>query len=286
LNKNGIIFFFTGSVSVGQIVYQAAAKQLCSVTLELGGKNPTIVDKDVDVTLAAKRIAWGKFWNAGQTCIAPDYIVIDKSIESSFITAMKNVIQQFYGEDPQKSVSFARIISKQHTQRLSKLFSQGEVVCGGKFDVEDKYISPTVLRNVDLESELMKDEIFGPVLPIIVVDNMDAAIEFVSSRPEPLALYYFGNDPKTQEKILANTKSGGAVVNDVLIHFVNKELPFGGVGYSGVGSYHGHRTFDVFTYERAVVFSTGKKYLDLPLRYPPYTPGVQYVVNMVTRSGW
>jgi acyl-CoA reductase-like NAD-dependent aldehyde dehydrogenase len=278
--------FFTGSVSVGRIVYEAAAKNLTPVTLELGGKNPTIIDSDVDIYLAAKRICWGKFWNAGQTCIAPDYVLVHKSIEKSFLEECVKVIKQFYGEDPQQSESFARIISKDHTKRLAKLFEQGKVVCGGKIDEATRYVAPTILTEVKLDGELMNDEIFGPVLPVIPVDSIDAAIEFLDSRPLPLALYFFGASSKTQEKVLANTRSGAAGMNDVLLHFTNSGLPFGGVGESGTGAYHGKRTFNTFVHERAVLFSTTKNWLDLPLRYPPFSSTTKTIVDKVTRSGW
>jgi len=278
--------FFTGSVSVGRTVYQAAAKNLTPVTLELGGKNPCVVDKEVDVALAARRIAFGKFFNAGQTCIAPDFLLVHKEIEKEFTEALVKTIKQFYGEDPQKSESFPRIISKQHVERLQKLFSQGDVVCGGKVDVQDRYVAPTILRNVKLDGELMSDEIFGPVLPIIVVDSMEIALDFIRPRPLPLAFYFYSSNTKTQEKMLEGTRSGDATINDCLVHFTNSNLPFGGVGESGLGAYHGHRTFECFSHERGVVFSTSNAWLDVPLRYPPYGGTTQTLVDKVTRSGW
>jgi len=278
--------FFTGSVSVGRIIYQAAAKFLTPVTLELGGKNPCIIDGDVDIDLAAKRIAWGKFFNCGQTCITADYILIHKDVEKEFIERMKHYIKQFYGENPQSSKDFCRIISSQHVKRLAGLFKHGEVVCGGQFDEKDRYVAPTLIRNVNLDSELMTDEIFGPVLPLIPISSVDEAIEFINKRPLPLALYLFSKNKAEQDKVLARTRSGACVLNELLLHFTNAALPFGGVGDSGIGQYHGKLTFDTFVHRKAVIKSTTKAWLDLPLRYPPYTDAVRWVVDKVTRSGW
>jgi len=278
--------FFTGSVSVGKIVYQAASKYLTPVTLELGGKNPCIVDKDVDVDLAAKRIAWGKCFNCGQTCIAPDYILCHKDVEQAFVEALQKHIISFYGENPQESVSYPRVVNKQHTQRLANLFKCGTVFHGGKSDENDRYISPTIIRNPKLDSELMQDEIFGPIIPVVPIANVQEAIEFINNRPNPLALYLFTWNNKLQEEVMSKTRSGAAVMNDVLMHFTNSSLPFGGFGDSGMGSYHGRLTFDTFVHRRAVMKSTTKKWLDIPLRYPPYTDKASWMVDKVTRSGY
>ncbi|KYR01862.1 aldehyde dehydrogenase [Tieghemostelium lacteum] len=278
--------FFTGSVDVGRIVYQAAAKFLTPVTLELGGKNPCIVDKDVDIKLAAKRIMWGKCWNAGQTCIGLDYLLVHKSILDPFIEECKLVLKEFYGDDIKQSNSYARIISKDAVNRLQKLLAMGKVVVGGDVDVETRYISPTIIIEPDLESKLMKDEIFGPVLPIVTWENVDEVIQFIRERPHALTLYLFSKDQNIQDKILENTQSGSVMLNDVLLHFTNSHLPFGGVGDSGIGSYHGKLTYDTFTHPRALMQSTTKKFLDLPLRYPPYTPFANNIAGKFLSSGW
>ncbi|KAF2077676.1 hypothetical protein CYY_000992 [Polysphondylium violaceum] len=278
--------FFTGSVNVGRIVYQAAAKFLTPVTLELGGKNPCIIDKDVDIAFAAKRIMWGKCWNAGQTCIGLDYLIVHKSVVAKLVDEFKVVLKEFYGDDIKASSSYARVISKQHTERLSKLFSNGEVVIGGEADVESRYISPTVILNPDMDSPLMQDEIFGPVLPILTYENIDDALALIQSRPHALTLYLFSRDQKIQDQVLVGTQSGSVMLNDVLLHFTNPALPFGGVGDSGIGSYHGRLTFDLFTHRRALVQSTTKKFLDLPFRYPPYTQFADKVSGTIIGSGW
>eukprot|EP01132_Coremiostelium_polycephalum_P004858 gene4858-6054_t len=278
--------FFTGSVNVGRIVYQSAAKFLTPVTLELGGKNPCIIDKDVNIKLAASRIIWGKCWNAGQTCIGLDYLIVHKSIVQDLIEEFKVVLKEFYGVDPKENTSFARIISKQHTERLQKLFSNGKVVIGGVADIESRYISPTVIVEPDMESPLMTEEIFGPVLPIITYENIDEAIEIIQNRPNPLTLYLFSRDQAIQDKVLECTQSGSAMLNDVLFHFTNPNLPFGGFGDSGIGAYHGKLTFDTFTHRRALVKSTTKKWLDVPLRYPPYSEFADSVAGKMIGSGW
>jgi acyl-CoA reductase-like NAD-dependent aldehyde dehydrogenase len=278
--------FFTGSVSVGRIVYQAAAQHLTPVTLELGGKNPCILDKDTDIELSARRICWGKFFNAGQTCIGVDYVLAVDGVEAPFIEAVKKTIKQFYGENPRVSDAFPRIISEQHAKRLTDLFKQGKVVAGGDSDPKEKYVAPTVMLYVEMNGTLMSDEIFGPVMPIIRVKTMDEAIAFINQRPTPLALYLFSNNPTNQDKVLQNTRSGACSLNEVLLHFANSKLPFGGCGESGVGSYHGKRTFEVFTHERAVIKSTNRNWLDVPVRYPPYTGTKFFLADTITKIGW
>ncbi|EGC36848.1 aldehyde dehydrogenase [Dictyostelium purpureum] len=278
--------FFTGSVKVGKIVYAAAAKYLTPVTLELGGKNPCIVDKDTDIKFTARRLIWGKCWNAGQTCIGLDYLLVHKSILQPLIEEFKSVLKEFFGEDIKKSPSFARIISKAAAERLASLFTNGKVVIGGEADIEERYISPTVIVDPDLDSPLMTEEIFGPVLPIVAYENIDEAIEFIQNRPHPLTLYCFSRDQSIQDKVLDGTQSGSVMLNDCLLHFTNPQLPFGGIGDSGIGAYHGKLTFDTFTHRRALVQSTTKKFLDLPLRYPPYTPMSDNIASKIIGSGW
>ncbi|GAM21281.1 hypothetical protein SAMD00019534_044560 [Acytostelium subglobosum LB1] len=278
--------FFTGSVAVGRIVYQSAAKFLTTVTLELGGKNPCIIHQDANVKLAAKKLVWGKCWNAGQTCIGPDYLLMHKSIVEEFIEEFKVVLKEFFGDDIKQSKSYARIISKQHTERLQKLFGNGKVVIGGEADPETKYVAPTVIMEPQLDSPLMQDEIFGPVLPIITYEDIDEPIRFIQERPNPLTLYLFSRDSSVQDRVLQSTQSGSAMLNDVLLHFTNPHLPFGGSGDSGIGAYHGRLTFDTFTHKRALVKASTKKWLDIPLKYPPYSEFAGTVAGKMIGSGW
>ncbi len=261
--------FYTGNGTVGRIVMQAAARHLTPVTLELGGKSPAIVDVDVDLDVAARRITWGKFFNAGQTCVAPDYVLVHTSQEQALLTRIRDTLHEFYGDDPQKSPDYARIVNERHHGRLVRLLGAGEVVIGGQHDVKQRYLAPTVLRNVPLDAPVMADEIFGPILPVFSVPDMDAAIRFVTARDKPLALYVFSKNSATVDKVLSGTSSGGACVNDAVMQLVPPELPFGGVGGSGMGAYHGRNGFDTFTHRKSVL--TKATYLDPPLRYPPYS---------------
>lgn len=259
--------FFTGSTQVGRIVMQAAAKQLTPVTLELGGKSPCVVDADVNLTVAARRIAWGKFMNAGQTCIAPDYLLVDSKIKPAFLAALRQTLQQFYGDDPQRSPDFARIISDRHYQRLTTLIS-GDVVIGGETDAGDRYIAPTVINNATADHPAMQDEIFGPILPVLDYDALDDAIAFINQRPKPLAAYVFSHNRAVQARMQQETSSGGLCINETMTHFGVTEMPFGGVGDSGIGAYHGKASFDRFSHYKGVLRKPF--WLDLPLRYPPY----------------
>jgi aldehyde dehydrogenase (NAD+) len=268
LSKPLDYIFFTGSSRVGKIIMKAAAEQLTPVTLELGGKSPTIVDQTADLSLAAKRIAWGKFINAGQTCVSPDYVYIHKSIRDKFCALLVNTIQEFYGDDPSKSSDFSRIINEKHYQRLINLLDQDKVYVGGQYDPEDNYISPTVMTDITWQHDIMKEEIFGPILPILTYNSLDEVISNIRSRPKPLALYLFSNDRSTQQQIINNLTFGGGCINDTVVHLGNLELPFGGVGQSGFGSYHGKKGFDTFTHQKSVMKKSN--WLDIPLRYPPY----------------
>jgi aldehyde dehydrogenase (NAD+) len=261
--------FYTGNGHVGRIVMTAAAKHLTPVTLELGGKSPCIVDRDADLAVAAKRIAWGKFVNAGQTCVAPDYLLVDESVHDKFLDKLSEAIGEFYGPDPQASGDYARIVNERHHDRLCKLMDSGDVVVGGKTDRANRYIAPTVLRGVSEDSPAMQDEIFGPILPVFSVKSLDEAIDFVNRRDKPLALYVFSKDKQVAERVLTSTSSGGVCVNDCLSHLVPPELPFGGVGPSGMGAYHGKASFDTFSHKKSVLDKPTR--LDPPLRYPPYT---------------
>jgi len=261
--------FYTGNGTVAREVMAAAARHLTPVTLELGGKSPCIIDRDADLEVAARRIAWGKFMNAGQTCIAPDYVLVHQDREVELIDALRRTLREFYGEDPGRSPDYARIPNLRHHRRLAALLKDGEVVVGGQTDEADGYIAPTVLRNPRPDSALMTDEIFGPILPVLAVPDVGAAIEYVNRRPKPLALYLFSNDAKTEEQVVATTSSGGVCVNSTLWHIANPRLPFGGVGPSGMGAYHGRATFEIFSHHKSVL-TRGTRF-DPRLMYPPYT---------------
>ncbi|MEL7475214.1 MAG: aldehyde dehydrogenase, partial [Cyanobacteria bacterium J06555_12] len=261
--------FFTGGTEVGRIIMQEAAKTLTPVTLELGGKSPCIVDADVKLDVAARRIAWGKFINAGQTCIAPDYILVDRRIQDAFIGQMRTTIAEFFGDNPEQSSDFGRIIHDRHFDRLVQFLSDAQVAIGGDSDRDRRYIAPTVLNNVSWDDAVMQEEIFGPILPVQVYDSLDEAISKINSRPKPLALYVFSSSSDVQERVLNSTSSGGACINDTVMHVGVDTLPFGGVGDSGIGAYHGKFTFDTFSHYKSVL----KKglWLDLKWRYAPYT---------------
>lgn len=262
--------FYTGNGTVARIVMEAAAKHLTPVTLELGGKSPCILDRNVDLAVAVRRIIWGKFFNAGQTCIAPDYLLVHDDIKDAFFVEAKRVLERFYGTNPQKSDSFARIINKRHFARLKALTNESmDFAAGGVFDEDDLYIAPTIVRDADPNSPIMQEEIFGPLLPTIGYKSTDEAIEFINNRDKPLALYVFSKDQNTIDRILSRTSSGGACVNETLAHAANPNLPFGGVGGSGTGAYHGKHSFDVFSHKKGVLHkgTVGEP----PLRYPPYS---------------
>jgi len=261
--------FYTGNGAVGKVVMEAAAKHLTPVTLELGGKSPCIVDASADLPVAARRIAWGKFLNAGQTCIAPDYVLAHESVEEELLTQLRAALRQFYGDDPHRSPDYGRIVNERHHRRLAALLKSGDVVVGGEADESERYIAPTILRNVAEDSPVMADEIFGPILPVLRVRSIDEAVAFVNRRPKPLALYVFTRDSKVEEDVLARTSSGGACVNATLWHIANPELPFGGVGPSGMGAYHGRASFELFSHHKSVVRKP--TFLDPPIAYPPYT---------------
>lgn len=260
--------FFTGGTSVGKIVMESAARHLTPVTLELGGKSPCIVEGDVDVELTAKRIAWGKFLNAGQTCVAPDYLLVHSNIKEAFLDVLRMVIHDFYDGDPKESKHYARIINEKHFDRLLGLLDGGDIVLGGEVDRGELYIAPTILDNVKSDHKLMDEEIFGPLLPIITYTHIEEAVEFIMDRPKPLALYLFTEDREKKSYVLKNTSSGGVCINDTVIHMTTKWLPFGGVGDSGMGRYHGKASFDTFSNKKSVLESGFT--FDTSQRYPPY----------------
>ena len=260
--------FFTGGTAIGKIVMQAAAKHLTPVTLELGGKSPCIVDLDVDLKYAAKRITWGKYLNAGQTCIAPDYLLVDRRIKSDLLTEIQKCVEEFYGDDPAQSPDYARLISRRHFERLEPLLKDGEIVMGGQTKPEEKYIAPTVMDQVSWESPVMQEEIFGPILPVLEYTDLKEAIAQINARPKPLALYIFSKDKQKQEQVLQETSSGGVCINDTVMQVGVSTLPFGGVGDSGIGSYHGKASFDTFSHYKSVL-KKGFRF-DPNWRYPPY----------------
>ncbi len=260
--------FFTGSIAVGKIVAKAAAEHLTPTTLELGGKNPCIVDETANIALAARRIVWGKFINCGQTCIAPDYVLVHESVKKQFIEHCKKEINRIYGEDIQQSPDYGRIINAQNFEVLERSISGEKVLSGGKTDLNDLYIEPTLLDNPGKESQVMQHEIFGPVLPIISYKTEQEIHDYISSYEKPLAFYVFSNRVKFIKRLIANHSFGGGTMNDIIVHFANHRLPFGGVGYSGVGAYHGKYSFDTFTKEKGI--TTRYNWLDLPVRYAPY----------------
>ena len=265
------LIFFTGGPTIGRRVMEAAARRLTPVVLELGGKSPCIVADDADVAVAARRIAWGKFVNAGQTCVAPDYVLVERAREAALLEALEGAIRRFFGDDPRESGDYGRIVDARHHDRLVGLLAGGEVVCGGTHDASSRYLAPTVLTGVDLEAPLMIDEIFGPILPVVPVDGIDEAVGFIADRPDPLAMYVFSRSSETARGVLDRTTSGGACVNDVLMHLANPRLPFGGVGASGSGAYHGRSGFEAFSHRRSVL-SRGT-WIDPAVRYPPYGGG-------------
>lgn len=268
LNHKFDHIFYTGSTQVGKIVMSAAAKHLTPVTLELGGKSPCIVDKNVPLKQTARKIVWGKFLNCGQTCIAPDYVLVEKSVKEKLIEALKETIKEFYSDKVQQTENYARIINERHYKRLTSLMSSGEIVAGGETDIHDLFIAPTIIVNPDLKSELMTEEIFGPILPIIEFSETSEVILFIKSRPKPLALYVFSKSNRFIQSVLDRTSSGGVCVNDTISHITTSNLPFGGVGDSGMGEYHGKKGFDAFSHQKSVL---KKSFLmDYSMRYPPY----------------
>ena len=260
--------FFTGGTKIGKIVMEAAAKNLTPVTLELGGKSPCVVDSDIQIEYSAKRIAWGKFINAGQTCIAPDYLLVNREIKSEFLAAVKRSIREFYGDNPAKSPDFSRIISQRHFQRLTEFLKDGEIVVGGETNPEERYIAPTVIDGIDWDAAVMQEEIFGPILPVLEYSDLTEAIAQINARPKPLALYFFSKDKQKQDRVLRETSSGGVCFNDTVMQVGVTCLPFGGVGDSGIGSYHGKASFDTFSHYKSIL--KNGFWLDIKLRYAPY----------------
>ncbi|MEL6340604.1 MAG: aldehyde dehydrogenase family protein [Myxococcota bacterium] len=261
--------FYTGNGRVGRIVMGAAARHLTPVSLELGGKSPAIVDETGDMDQIGRRLVWGRFLNAGQTCVAPDYVLIKRERRDALVESLRKAIKEFYGEQPQASPDLARVVNERHFEWLLALLEGHQIAIGGEHDASDRYLSPTVVTDPDPESPLMQDEIFGPILPVLAFDGIDEAIAFINGRDKPLSLYVFSRNTDTQRRVIDSTRSGGVVVNDSVVHLGCLELPFGGVGESGMGSYHGFHGFEAFSTKRAVM--TRATFIDPPLRYPPYS---------------
>ena len=277
--------FFTGSTKVGRIIGKSAGSRLIPCTLELGGKSPCIVDKNANLKVSAKRIAWGKYLNAGQTCVAPDYIIVHKDVEEKFIECLKKVITVFYGVSPEHSPDYSRIVSEKHVKRLHKLLKGSnkkthainniEIVIGGDINKRERYISPTVVRGIDMNHPLMQEEIFGPILPILTFEKRDEIAKIIEKNALPLACYLFSNDINFQKYFNTKLKYGGGAINDTIAHLGNPNLPFGGIATSGIGAYHGKSSFETFSHIKSIM----KKnyFFDIPLRYPPYTDKLKWL---------
>jgi aldehyde dehydrogenase (NAD+) len=275
--------FFTGSTAVGRIVAAAAARHLTPTVLELGGKSPTYVHASADLDVAARRITWGKLLNAGQTCIAPDYVLADRSVRDRLVDKIGENITAFYGADPKTSSSLGRIVNERHARRLQGLLEQGAgtVVTGGQVDVEGRYVAPTITVDPSPESPVMQEEIFGPILPVLAVDGPDEAKAFITARPKPLALYVFTGDDDVAKDVVDHVSSGGVCINQTLMHLVPPDLPFGGVGDSGMGAYHGRRGFDAFSHQKSVLRKPARP--DLKMLYPPYKPRMEKLVRKILK---
>lgn len=272
LEQRWDLIFFTGSPSLGKTVMAAASRNLTPVVLELGGKSPCIIDKSADIAVTARRLAWGKTLNSGQTCIAPDYILIHKDVKDEFIKRFAQEVRDLHGEDIQADRHYVRMVNDKAFERVTGYFKDGDIIYGGRCDAKSRFIEPTLIENVPLDSPLMTEEIFGPIFPIITLDDAgksfkNKVIEFVTSREKPLAFYYFGKESDGWD-IISKTSSGGGCINDVIMHIANENAPFGGVGNSGMGRYHDKDSFDAFSHTRTIV-STGT-WIDLPFRYMPY----------------
>ena len=261
--------FFTGSTEVGKKVMKSAAELLTPVSLELGGKSPVIIEPDTNPALAARRILWGKLLNAGQSCVAPDYLFVHETIKDSLLANMKEYLQKVYQGNIKDSPDFSRIINRANAERLAGYLVDQKILLGGDTDLDQRYIEPTVVEIDDMDNIVMQEEIFGPILPLITYKSLDKVIGYIKSKPRPLCLYVFGKSRKTQRKILDRTMSGSGGINETVVHFINPNLPFGGIGLSGMGRYHGKYSFETFTYKRS--FLDKANWVDIPLRYPPYS---------------
>jgi aldehyde dehydrogenase (NAD+) len=281
LNQKFDYIFFTGSTSVGKIVMEKASKNLTPVSLELGGKSPTIVTQDAKIDLAAKRIVFGKLINSGQTCVAPDYVLVDNKKEEELLEKLRFYIQKFLGDEPLKNPDFGKIINEKHYERLMNLMKDQEIYFGGIGDENSLRICPTILRNVKPDSPIMQEEIFGPILPVIVYEDINEAIDFVNERPHPLAFYLFSTQNETIDQFLNNCQFGGGCINDTIMQVASDYLPFGGVGDSGIGQYHGKASFDTFTHFRSIIKKSNL--IDLPIRYLPISKKKEKLIKKVLK---
>lgn len=261
--------FFTGSVNVGKIVMEAASKNLIPVTLELGGKSPCIVDNNANIELAAERIVWGKFMNVGQTCVAPDYVLVHKDVRRHLVDKIIEMVKEFYGGNPKNSEDYGRIVNTSQAERLIKLIDNNKVVFGGSYDLEELYIEPTIMEEITWDHRIMEEEIFGPILPIIDYDNLNEAIKRINSKSKPLALYLFTENREVEKIVLESISFGGGCINDTITHLASPHLPFGGVGNSGIGSYHGLKSFETFSHMKSVLKKSSR--ISLKFIFPPYT---------------
>lgn len=277
--------FYTGSTAVGRIIHRAANEHLTPTTLELGGKSPVYVDSTVDMEIAVKRILWGKCTNAGQTCVAPDYILCTKEVQEKFVATAQKVLHEFFGNDLKSSPDFGRIVANRHFHRLMNLLKDRKVALGGQTDDKERFIHPTIITDVSPNDPIMQEEIFGPILPIVNIDSQEEAVKYINARDKPLALYVFTDSSKTREYFLQNTSSGGVAINDTMMQISVECLPFGGVGASGMGSYHGRKSFDTFTHEKSVLVRNFRQIPEklLSLRYPPYSDAKVGFINFVMK---
>lgn len=271
--------FFTGSVKVGKIVMAAATKNLTPVTLELGGKSPCIIDETANIDLTAKRIAWGKFLNAGQTCVAPDFVMVHHSVKQEFLQKLIFYIEKFYGKEPHHNPDFPKIINSRHFDRIANLINTNEIFYGGQTNTTTNQIAPTIIVNPDLNSELMQNEIFAPILPILTFTDISQVLHLVENRPKPLALYLFTTSEQMKKRISETISFGGGCINDTIIHLANNNLPFGGVGESGMCNYHGKYSFETFSHTKGILEK--RNWLDINLRYPPYTSNLSLIKRIL-----
>lgn len=271
--------FFTGSVSVGKIVMEAAAKYLTPVSLELGGKSPCIVDHTANIELAAKRIVFGKFLNAGQTCVAPDYVYVHSKVKRELLNKMRTYIVQFYGQKPCSTVEYPKIINDKHFKRLLALMEGNNIVFGGQYTEETHQIAPTIIEDVTWDKAIMQEEIFGPLLPIIDFTDLTEVVKEVNKHPKPLALYFFTSDKRNEKYVLEHTSYGGGCINDTIVHLATPHMPFGGVGESGMGGYHGKASFDTFSHFKSILKKSNR--IDIPLRYPPYNRDITLLKKLL-----
>ncbi len=283
LEKKWDYIFFTGSVKIGEIVAMAAAKNLTPYTLELGGKSPAIINKDIDLKLASKRIVWGKFLNSGQTCVAPDYLVAHKSIKGALIKELIKRIEKTLGKQLEKTEDFTAIVNEKNFNRLVGLINKNNLIYGGKYDKVKRYISPTIIDSPKMDEEIMKDEIFGPILPVLSFEKIEDIDNIITKNPNPLALYVFSNNKKFNEIIINRYPFGGGAINDTIVHLANSRLPFGGIGNSGIGSYHGKASFELFSHKKSVV--NRSTWFDNNLRYAPYKNKLSLVRKIMKYLG-